>query len=355
MVHTLCEICGKFNIHGECIGYREIHSGIVNSSYAIYFRKKNEEKCYFLQKVNEYVFKNPIAVMNNIDKVTEYIQKKYPERTCVKFYHTSNGDSFVKHEGIWRVSDYIDSFVYAKCPDTDTIRDAGRSFGSFQMALHDFDASTLEYTIKDFHNTRKRFDDLYANKDKAYMAQDEFDWLMSVRDKACTLTDLFIEGKLPLRVTHNDTKINNVLFDKVTKRAITVIDFDTVMPGLVGHDFGDAIRSAANTVAEDCTDISSVSLDLDIFRAFTEGFLCETISVLTENELKSLPVSCFALAAELSTRFLNDYFQGNLYFKTSYPEHNLVRARCQIALAKDMLKKMDCMEKIVAECAASYK
>ena len=162
-------------------------------------------------------------------------------------------------------------------------------------------------------------------------------------------------GQLPLRVTHNDTKINNVLFHPETKEAVIVIDLDTVMPGVMGHDFGDAIRFAANFVEEDCPDVEKVGVDLEVFRAFAEGFLSRTAKTLTPNEVDTLALSCFALTTELAVRWLDDYVQGDVYFKIKYPEHNLVRMRCQIALAKDMLAKMPEMDKIVRDCVAAYK
>ncbi len=166
---------------------------------------------------------------------------------------------------------------------------------------------------------------------------------------------MYENGELSLRVTHNDTKINNVLFDKESKRALAVIDLDTVMPGLVGHDFGDAIRFAANFVEEDCRDAGKAGVNMEVFAAFADGFLKQTALALTENEIRTLALSCFVLAVEQAVRFLNDYILGSPYFKTDYPEHNLVRTRCQIALAKDMLSKMDEMEEIVRGFVEKYR
>ena len=157
-------------------------------------------------------------------------------------------------------------------------------------------------------------------------------------------------GELPLRVTHNDTKTNNVLFDKDTRQPICVVDLDTVMPGLVGADFGDAVRFACSTADEDCKDVSRVSFDLDLFRAYAEGFLGEVGGSLTQAEADTLALSGFTIAVELSSRFLDDYLLGDPYFKINYPEHNLVRTRCQLALAKDMMTKLDDMRAIVREC-----
>ena len=227
------------------------------------------------------------------------------------------------------------------------------------MHLSDFDASELFETIPDFHDTCKRYEKLMEDVvtdpcGKVAEVQEEIDWLVSVKDLACKMTEMYRVGELPLRVTHNDTKINNVLFDKNDKSALVVIDLDTVMPGLVGNDFGDAIRFAANFVEEDSPEYENAGVNMDVFAAFTDGFLSRTAKTLTENEIKTLALSCFALATELATRFLDDYILASPYFKINYPEHNLVRTRCQIALAKDMLGKMDEMEHIVEEYARKY-
>ena len=242
-------------------------------------------------------------------------------------------------DGFWRLSNYVPSVTFNSCDDLNVVRSAGEAFGDFQMMLSDFDAGALYYTIPDFHNTRKRYEKL-----KADMAADpcgrvaevraELDWLLSVEDEACRLTDMQEQGELPLRVTHNDTKINNVLFDEATHQPLVVIDLDTVMPGLVGHDFGDAIRFAANFVEEDCPQAEKAGVNLNVFWAFAEGFLKKTAATLTEAEVATLGNSCFTLACELATRFLDDYIVGDKYFKIRSPQHNLERTRCQIALAR---------------------
>ena len=189
----------------------------------------------------------------------------------------------------------------------------------------------------------------------AAQVAEEVEWLKSVQEQACRLTDLYKAGQLPLRVTHNDTKINNVLFQPNGNQAIVVIDLDTVMPGLVGHDFGDAIRFAANYVEEDSPEAEKAGVDMEVFRAFTQGFLKHTAATLTQQEVDTLALSCFALTCELATRFLDDYILGSPYYKIQYPEHNLVRARCQIALAKDMLQKLDEMDAVVHQCMEQYR
>ena len=220
--------------------------------------------------------------------------------------------------------------------------------------MSDFDSSQLFETIPDFHNTRKRYEQLSdaVTADpvgRVAEVQEELRYLESVKELACRLTDLQMEGKLPIRVTHNDTKINNVLFDPDTGEDLVVIDLDTVMPGLVGHDFGDAIRFAANKCEEDCPDASKAGVDLEIFQAFADGFLAETADTLTRAEIDTLALSCLTLTVELSTRFLADYILGDPYFKIKSPDHNLVRTRCQIALAKDMQKNLPLMEQMVRD------
>ena len=256
------------------------------------------------------------------------------------------------------MTNYVHSVTFNTSNDYQILWNTGKAFGEFQNNLSDFDPNTIIETIPGFHNTRQRYDKLEQSvrddvMGRAAGVQDEIEFLLSVKERACTLTDLQMAGKLPLRVTHNDTKINNVLFDPETGKAMIVIDLDTVMPGVMGHDFGDAIRFGANFVEEDCPEWEKAGVNMEVFRAFADGFLSMTVNTMTQAEIDTLALSCFVLAVELSTRFLADYLDGDHYFKIAYPEHNLVRTRCQIALAKDMLRKMDEMEQIVRECAAA--
>ena len=361
MLEKLRQVCRAFKIVGEMKSYDEIKAGNINRTYKVnYLRPDGVQKSYMVQRVNTYVFKHPVEVMDNIDRVTEYIHSKDPERTCLHFHHTEDGKPYIfDDDGFWRLFNYIPSANYNVTDDLEIIRNAGAAFGEFQMMLGDFPADQLYVTIPDFHNTRKRYEtmELHAKEDpmgKVAEVREELDWLAQVRDTACKLTDLYDQGKLPLRVTHNDTKINNVLFDQENKKALAVIDLDTVMPGLVGHDFGDAIRFAGNFVEEDCKDAEKAGLNLAVFEAFTDGFLKWTAKTLTQNEIDTLALSSFVLAVELATRFLDDYILGSPYFKIDYPEHNLVRTRCQIALAKDMLAHMDEMQEIVKAYATKY-
>ena len=358
----LLEISRLFRIEYEYLGYETIQMGNVNRTYKVNFMlPEGKPKSFLVQNVNTYAFRNPVGLMDNIDKVTEFIRAKKPGQLTLHFHHTADRKTYVEDgSNFWRMTNYVPSVTFNSVTDLQIIRNAGKAFGEFQMDLNDFDISELIETIPGFHNTRQRYETLKKsiadNKaGRVSEVQEEIDFLLSVEDLACKLTDLQKEGKLPLRVTHNDTKINNVLFHPENCNPMIVIDLDTVMPGLMGHDFGDAIRFAANYTEEDSRDLEKVGVNMDIFRAFAEGFLSMTAKTMTETEVETLALSSFVLTAELATRFLTDYLDGDLYFKTNSPDHNLVRTRCQIALAKDMLKKMEEMEAVVRDCVAAAK
>lgn len=350
-------ICRDFRIEGEYVGHEVIQVGNVNKTYEVKFiLPSGMPKSYLLQNVNTYAFRQPVELMNNIDKVTEHIRGKKPGQVALHFHHTADRKTYViDGDNFWRMTNFIRSTTYSATQSKQILANAGRAFGEFQMQLSDFDSSQLYETIPDFHDTRKRYEKLIADvaadpEGRVAEVQEEINYLLSVQDLACKLTDMKNRKELPVRVTHNDTKINNVLFHPEDDTALVVIDLDTVMPGLVGHDFGDAIRFAANREAEDSANLDNVGIDMEVFKAFAEGFLEMTAKTLTQNEINTLALSGFVLAVELSTRFLDDYILGDPYFKIDYPEHNLVRTRCQIALAKDMLLHMEELEQIVRDC-----
>ena len=358
-----------FGLAYPFFSYEEICNGNVNHTYKVNYITDDGTgmaviKPYLFQKINSYAFRNAEQLMSNIERVTDHIRCRRPDNVCLSFLHTeiTGTRKTYMEEGndFWRIYEYVHAVTFNQCGDTGILRGAGEAFGDFQNVLSDFDAAQLYYTIPDFHDTRKRYQTLLRDAEadpirRVAECRDELDYLISVQDKACRLTDLYNAGKLPLRVTHNDTKVNNVLFDEKTLEPLVVIDLDTVMPGLMGHDFGDAIRFAANFAAEDAEDTSRTGVDLNVFWAFADGFLMKTAGTLTEEEKKTLALSCFAITCELSTRFLSDYLIGDKYFKIAYPKHNLVRARSQIALARDMEKKLDAMQAIVESCVEKYK
>ena len=363
---AIINVCSIFGIPGTFQKYEPVYMGNINATYKVtYERDDGTTKNYIVQKVNMYVFKKPRQIMSNIDYVTTYIKNKNFEagiddtRTFMHFYHTHDGkrqNFYVDNDhAFWRVSKYIEnSMTYDVCDNLFAIEEAGRAFGKFQNALSDFDAQKLYETIPDFHNTKKRLMDFMCHVvedscDRVDTVMPEIEYLVSVGKRASELTELLEHGEIPLRVTHNDTKINNVLFDKDTAKALVVIDLDTVMPGLVAHDFGDAVRFAANTAAEDEEDTSKVSFDLVKYEAFARGFIPEVRDALTETEVNTLALGALTMTVELATRFLDDYITGDNYFKTRYPGHNLVRAKSQIALARDIQRKFGKMQKIVLD------
>lgn len=353
----LAEVSRLFCVDGTYLGYETICIGNVNKTYEVKFRMPDgSRKSFLIQNVNTYAFRNPIQLMENIDKVTEHIRKKKPGQVALHFHHTADRKTYIiDGDNFWRMTNYIPSKTYSTVADPEIIHNAGVAFGEFQVQLADFEINQLYETIPDFHNTVARYDQLARAVEENPLGRvaevgDELDYLLSVRQEACRMTEMMRAGELPLRVTHNDTKINNVLFSPIDKRAMVVVDLDTVMPGLVGHDFGDAIRFAANKVEEDSKEPEKAGVNLDVFRAFAEGFLEMTAHTLTQAEIDTLALSCVTLTVELATRFLADYIFGDPYFHIAYPDHNLVRTRCQIALAKDMQRNMSSMEEIICAC-----
>lgn len=362
LYHKLEEVSRLFRIDYEYLGYETIQMGNVNRTYKVNFMlPEGTPKSFLVQNVNTYAFRNPVGLMENIDKVTEHIRRKKPGKLALHFHHTADRKTYVSDgSNFWRMTNYVPSVTFNSVVSLDVVRSAGKAFGEFQMDLSDFDIKELTETIPNFHNTISRYEKLIQsiqeNKaGRADQVREEIDFLLSVQEKACALTRMQKDGELPLRVTHNDTKINNVLFDPETRDAMIVIDLDTVMPGLIGHDFGDAIRFATNFVEEDCREYDKVGVNLEVFEAFAEGFLSMTAKTMTDKEIDTLALSSFVLTVELATRFLADYLDGDLYFNIKYPDHNLVRTRCQIALAKDMLRKMEDMERIVRRCVGEKK
>ena len=355
MDKKLKEIGQAFRIEGDYVGYEKIKAGNVNQTYKVTYRRVDGSlKNYIVQRVNTYAFRQPEELMHNADLITEHIRAKKREGVALHFHHTSDRKTYIYDEehGFWRLTNYIPSVTYNGSTDMQVLRRTGEAFGAFQRQLADFPVTGLYETIPNFHNTPKRLETLFADAEqdplgRAAEVREELAYIASVREEAETLTRLYEAGKLPLRVTHNDTKINNVLFDPETDEAMVIVDLDTVMPGLVGHDFGDGVRFAANCVEEDCPDAEKAACDLNRFRAFAEGFLSQTADLLTEMERKTLALSVFCIAVELGSRFLDDYLVGDQYFNIDYPTHNLVSSRCQLALARDVHEKLGDMQRMV--------
>lgn len=335
------------------VSCQEFGNGHINNTYKIESASGNR---YVLQHINQYVFKNPVEVMENISAVTNHIQHRSSDICSTpKYLRTRDGAYFHKDKDgeYWRMCEYV-SGLCLEAPESDEdLYQSALAFGWFQEALSDFPAHTLYETIPNFHNTVDRYAQFKESVKKdfagrAVRAQKEIDFLLAREEMAGTLVRELEEGKLPLRVTHNDTKLNNVLLTRDTRKCLCVLDLDTVMPGSSLYDFGDAIRFGASTAEEDEEDVSKIGINLDLFRIYTKGYL-EALPSLTEEEIRLLPLSAIVITLELATRFLKDYLDGDLYFKTKKPDHNLIRAKSQIALAYDMEKKLPQMKKIVAE------
>lgn len=348
-------IAQAFNLNGNIVLVEVISAGKVNHTYKVTLEdSEGKQKAYLFQEINTYVFKKPKEVMLNIDRIINHIKKENPNAICLELLYCPDGKNFyITGDSFWRIYTYIDSVTFNSSKDPHIVYDAAVAFGNFQRDLSTFDASVLYETIVDFHNTPKRFQTLKSHYQedelgRASQCTAEADYLFSMYDKACILHELYKNGKIPMRVTHNDTKINNVLFDKTTNKALCVIDLDTVMPGFTGHDFGDAVRSAANSMGSASLEFDKIRIDLDIFKAFAEGFLSKTKDILTPAEISSLPDSCLVMTLELASRYTDDFITGDKYFKASYPTQNLDRARNLIALAKDMDLNMPKMRQIIS-------
>ena len=357
----LALIADKFLIPGELVGYETIHNGNINGTFFVDFKNENDTEKYVFQRINTYVFKQPEQIMSNIALISSHMKKKIEAANLdgdlyICFMSTAEGNLFVNdNNGFWRVYKYVrNSYTINQSDDPAKLESAGRAFGQFQNMLSDFDASKLYATIPNFHNTKARIENFFKNVEKdecsrVLNVKEEIEDIKKLVPTAIILNEMLDKNEIPLRVTHNDTKINNVLFDTKTDEAKTVIDLDTVMPGLVAHDFGDAIRFAANKSAEDEPDLSKVGLDMNKYRAFAKGFVGVLSDSLTENEIKTLALGAFTMTLELVVRFLDDYITGDKYFKILYPEHNLVRTRCQLKLAKEMHERLDEMNAVISE------
>lgn len=361
-VHIMDEVLEQFNFKGSLISCELFGSGHINSTYLARFDDGGTERKYVVQKVNQNVFKRVDELMENIFAVTSYLRKEIKKcggdenretlhfiktKSGQKYYRTSSGDCY-------RAYIFVSNSVSYNSVDSAALfGESGAAFGRFQRLLSDFPADTLYETIPDFHNTQHRYcsEFLPAVKKnpsgRADSCADMIDFVVSRKDYCSRLIKLVEQNQLPLRVTHNDTKLNNVMFDADSAKAICVIDLDTVMPGLALYDFGDSIRFGANTAAEDEPDLGKVSIDLDYFKAYAAGFLSEAGQSLNQCEKDHLAFSALLMTFECGMRFLTDYINGDVYFKTAYPQHNLVRAKNQFALVADMEKHMPEMEEII--------
>lgn len=355
-------IMRHFVTDGEFAGAEVCGSGHINDTYAVCFNSKSGEKHrYVLQRINQKVFKNPEKLMRNIEGVTKYLRgiiiqnNGDPGRETLTFLQTKQGQLYYKDDNdhYWRVYHFIDrATTYQTIENPKHFYASGKAIGKFQKLLERYPANTLCETIPDFHNTEKRFADLLQairndRMGRVKEAESEIAFAMARENDTTVLLKLLKEEKLPLRVTHNDTKLNNILIDNETGEGICLIDLDTVMPGLSLYDFGDSIRFGANHAAEDEKDLTKVWLDLTLFEEFAKGYLEAAGQSQTETEIEYLPFSSKLMTLECGIRFLTDYLNGDTYFKIEREGQNMDRCRTQFKLVADMEEKMDEMKRIV--------
>ncbi len=352
MDDSLYQAAQLFNIEGEISEIKATGSGYINDSYKV-TTKKSEDPNYLLQGINHNVFPDVESLMQNILDVTSCLKAELSNPVHVEIDQlvlepilTKSGTSYVEEDGFWRMYTFFDDFIsYDQAQSEDQVYGGARAFGHFLFLLRGFPKDALAITIKDFHNVIARlstFYDVYASlSDDEIRSQvkEEIKYISEVSDDMCAIQRLVEAGSVPLRVTHNDTKFNNVLFDQ-NDRARCVIDLDTVMPGVVHFDFGDGIRSSASQAKEDEQDLHLVDIDMARLAAFAEGYLDSSREILTPTELDSLASSVALFPFMMGVRFLTDFLDGNKYYKIGYPDHNLARARSQFHLSKAAMKRM---------------
>lgn len=356
-------ICSKFCIQGNVVDQRRHGSGHINDTFLITTDDKGQEHKYILQRINHEIFKDINALMKNISGVTTFLREMIikeggnPDRETLNLVSTKDGEVYFQDEegGYYRMYLFISG---ATCYDIvekpEDFYESGKAFGRFQGLLADYPAKELTETIPNFHNTPDRLiifkkaveEDICGRRDSVMK---EIQFFLDREADMKAAMDMLEKGELPLRVTHNDTKLNNIMIDDKTGKAICVIDLDTIMPGLSMFDFGDAIRFGANTALEDETDLSKVSLSLPLFEIYVKGFMEGCKGGLTKKEIEMLPMGAKLMTLECGMRFLTDYLQGDHYFKIHREGHNLDRTRTQIGLVADMEKKWEDMGNIVKE------
>ena len=351
----LLHIASHFAFEGEVESISRLGEGFINDTYVV--KTAGNAPNYILQRKNHYVFPNVPAMMDNIAAVTAHIKAKVadPMRQCLTITPARDGKLYAEVDGnFWAACLFIEgSKCYDRADSTALARKGGAGIGQFQALLADFNTPLYE-TIKGFHNIRHRFeqwDAAVAADGAGRVAElaEEIGWIESRREQMLAFWSLVEDGTIPTRVTHNDTKISNILFDAQTDEVLCAIDLDTVMSSTSLNDFGDAIRSYTNTGAEDDKDLTKVGMSLDMFRAYAEGFLSERANTMTDSEIDYLAFAGIYITFEQVLRFLMDYIDGDKYYRTHYADHNLVRTRAQYRLLQSMESQYAEMQQIIAE------
>ena len=361
MVDHIRDVVSNFNVEGEFVSAVPYGSGHINNTKYVVINENGKNKEYILQRINKNVFKDPAKLMENYTSVTEFLRKIIienggdPDRETINVVKTRDGKNYyLDSEGeYWRLILFVtDSLSFDKVERPEQFYDSAIAFGNFQYLLRNYPADTLYETIVNFHNTPVRFANLMAavKADKCARlseVQAEVEFCKAREEFAATLEKAREAGNLPLRVTHNDTKLNNILFDKADGKALCVIDLDTIMPGYSVNDFGDSIRFGATTALEDEADLTKVNFDISLYELYVKGFIEGAKGGLTDCELDLLPIGAIMMTFECGMRFLTDYLEGDTYFRTSRPGHNLDRARNQFKLVSDMEARLPEMREIV--------
>ncbi len=338
-----------FALEGEVLSVEPYGEGHINQTYLVVTTQKR----YIMQKMNTKIFPDSDGLMKNICGVTEHLRARGIE--TLEVIPTVDGKSYYKGEDCYRVYAFIENTVtYQTVTDEKVFRNSGKAFGEFQNYLAEFDASVLTEAIPHFHDTPKRFRDFKAALEKdacgrAKDCQEEIAFVLEREHTYGKITEGLANGSIPLRVTHNDTKLNNILMDDKTNEARAVIDLDTIMPGSMLYDFGDSIRFGASTAAEDEKDLEKVHFSLSLFKAYAEGYCAAVKESITKKEAELLPYGAYMMTIECGMRFLTDYLAGDTYFATKYEGHNLVRCRTQLRLAKEMEESFAAMGEIIAK------
>ena len=349
------QVLQAFQLDARPVSCERYGCGHINVTYLV---ATESGRRYILQKINNSIFKDVAGLMGNIAAVTKYLRKIVTDpRGVLTLVPTIDGADYLQYEdgSFWRVYDFVEQSLCLQAPETpEDFYQSAVAFGNFQQQLKDFPAETLCEVIPNFHNTVDRYrifkEALAADIcGRAKSVASEIEFALAREQEAGTLVNMLAEGKLPLRVTHNDTKLNNVMLDEATRKPLCVIDLDTVMPGLSLYDFGDSIRFGAATAAEDEKDLDKMVMDLSLFEIYTKGFL-SACPGLTENERNMLPMGAKLMTLECGVRFLTDYLNGDTYFHTHYEGQNLDRCRTQFKLVADMESKWEDMKRIVKEC-----
>ena len=346
-------ILRQFCLDAEPASCTPYGCGHINRTYLV---ATAGGRCYILQKINHHTFRDVAGLMENIELVTEHLRRKSPDpRSVLTLIRTKDGKSYLEaDDGYWRVFRFVEDSICLQQPESDAdFYESAVGFGTFQQLLSDFPAEKLHETIPNFHNTPDRYRAFHETltrdpMHRAAQVQPEIEFALARQAEMATIQNALTAGELPLRVTHNDTKLNNVLLDAKTRKALCVIDLDTVMPGSSLYDFGDSIRFGAATAAEDEKDLSKMEMSLDRFRVFTRGYV-RACPGLTAKELELLPMGAKTMTMECGVRFLTDYLDGDHYFAVHREGQNLDRCRTQFKLVADMEKKWDEMRKIVEE------